>query len=393
MRPSRGNSIQPPVVALVIGQLSHGGAERQLTLLARGLQQCCEFVPVVFCLSEATEPYGSALSAAGVEWHSPPAGSRSRLRRLLWLVRELSRSRCSLVYGVLNTGNIYGGAAALVSGLPFVGSIRNADAGLPASVRFLSSFFCRRARIVVANSPSCVVSLRRDLGVQHGRVCVIPNAVVLLEAAPGARRKLRQKWGVPEDTYLVGTVANLKVPKRVGFFLQVAAAMHQSGEATLHFVWIGEGTERARLDKYLAQLPHTLAGRVHFPGARLDIPDCLSAFDAFVLTSAYEGLPGALLEAMAAGLPCVATNVPGTRDVLAASPDNEIGLLADASDPARFADTLLELLRDTERMQRLGDSAQRHVHEKYGLQAMVSKFCKVFHSVIDQEMKNGGESS
>ncbi len=380
-------------IAMVTGQLAHGGAERQLTLLARELQKHCEFVPVVFCLSGAIDPYGSVLTAAGVEWYSPPASSRSRLRRLLWLVRKLAESRYSLVYGVLNTGNIYGGAAALASGLPFVGSIRNADSSLPLTMRTLSGLFCRRARAVIANSPSCVVSLRTNLGVQHKRVYVIPNAVVLPDAAPDARHRLRQEWSVPENAHLVGTVANLKPQKRAHFFLHAAAALYQNGASSLYYVWAGEGPERARLGEYLTQIPHSLADKIHFPGARLDVSDCLAAFDAFVLTSSYEGLPSALLEAMAVGLPCVATNVPGTRDIFEGSLDKEIGLLADANDPARFADTLLNLLRDTERMQRMGDNAQRHVHERYGLESMVSRFREVFRNVIDQDMKNGGTFS
>ena len=146
-------------IAIVTGQLSQGGAERQLTLLAQELQRGQEFAPVVFCLSQATEPYGTALSAAGVEWHSPPAGCRSRLRRLLWLIRQLGRSRYALVYGVLNTGNVYGGAAALISGLHLVASISSANAQLPTSLRLLSSYFCNRAPVIVANLPSCVASL------------------------------------------------------------------------------------------------------------------------------------------------------------------------------------------------------------------------------------------
>ena len=116
-----------PCIGLIIGQLSHGGAEHQATILAKALAKQGDYRPVVFCMSDATEPYGSILSAAGVEWHSPPARTRSRLWRLLWLIRQIAGSRCSLVYGVLNTGNIYGGVAALMCGLPFVGSIRNAD--------------------------------------------------------------------------------------------------------------------------------------------------------------------------------------------------------------------------------------------------------------------------
>lgn len=382
-----------PTIALVIGQLSHGGAERQLTLLVSELQKQCGFSPVVFCMSNAIEPYGNALTAAGVDWYAPPLRAHSKLHRLWWLIRELSKSRYSLVYGILNTGNIYGGAAAMVARLPFMGSIRSADANLPSVLRFLSGFFCRRAHLVVANSPSCVESLRNDLRVTHSRIRIIPNAVVLPEVALNTHLCMRQRWGIPADAFLVGTLANLKAEKRVSFFLQVAASMHQLGSVPLHFVWIGEGPERAHIAKYLEPFPSALADTVHFPGASLEVADCLAAFDAFVLTSSYEGLPSALLEAMAAGLPCIATNVAGSRDVIEALVNSEIGVLADPEDPVRFASGLLDLIRNPDRMRRLGENAAQHVKAKYGLETMVREFCNAFDGVIRTNARQGDTSS
>jgi glycosyltransferase involved in cell wall biosynthesis len=226
------------------------------------------------------------------------------------------------------------------------------------------------------------------LGVWHERVYVIPNAITLADPTQNARRELRQQWSLPEDAWVIGTIANLKPEKRVEFFLRVAISLLNLDSTNFHFIWIGEGPERLKAESILKALPH-LATRIHFPGARLDIANCLAAFDAFVLTSAYEGLPNALLEAMAAGLPCVATDVPGTRDVLEAAPDLEIGLLADANDPARFADTLLELLQDRGRMQQLGQHARQHVRERYGEEAMVNRFCEVFSSVLNNGLTVG----
>lgn len=367
---------------MVTSQLTHGGAEKQLSLLAKGLQHNSQFKPIVFCLSQATEPYGSTLTAAGVEWHSPSDGTRSTLYRVLWLVRELSKSSSALVYGVLNSGNVYGGMAAMLSDLPFVGSIRSANAHLPTILRLFSGFFCRRARLVVANSPSCLESLRYDLGVKHNRTCVIPNAVSLPVVAPDARLRMRQKWDIPADAFLVGTIANLKVEKRIPFFLQVATVLHNVNLAPVYFVWIGEGPERVRLPEYFKSLPSTVVDKVRFPGATLDVANCLAAFDAFFLTSAYEGLPSALLEAMAARLPCIATNVPGTRDVMEASIGREIGLLADPQDPVQFANESLALLNNPEHIHSLRENAARHIKEKYGLDTMIDKFCNVFDSVI-----------
>lgn len=383
------NLTQAVRVGIVTGQLSHGGAERQLVLLAKGLKQYSDFVPVVFCMSHAIEPYGSILTAAAVEWYAPPMSSNSSTRRLFWLIRKLTAFRYSLVYGVLNTGNIYGGAAAIAAGLPFIGSIRSANSNLPVLTKTLSGLFCRNAQFVIANSPSCALSLRDDLHVQHGRVHIIPNAVELPNATTDARYRMRQKWNIPENAFLIGTVANLKPEKRVRFFLDIATILYKQEMTSLYFVWVGEGPEGAHLNKYLAQLHPALVDRLRFPGATLDIADCLAAMDAFILTSAYEGLPSALLEAMAAGLPCMGTDVPGIRDVVEGSPDKQIGILGDADTPVNFAMRLLDLIQTPIRMQELGSNAKQHVLENYGLKVMVSRFSEAFNNALNFDVKRG----
>jgi len=371
-----------PRLGIVIGQLSHGGAERQTVLLAQGLRRSGILEPVVLCYSHATQPHGAELSASGVAWFCPPAAAASRLRRVLWLVGEVRRQRCALVYGVLNGGNILGGVAALAWGLPLVASVRNADSQLPRHTRALSGWFCRRAAVVVANSASCARSLRHDLGVRHGRVRVIPNALSLPAPKPDARASLRGAWGVPDGAVVMGTVANLKAQKRPAFLLAVHATLAERSLAPVHTVWIGDGPERGVVEVALARLPAAVARTLHFPGASADVADCLAAFDVFVLTSAYEGLPNALLEAMAAGLPCVATDVPGTRDVFAEAGDQEIGILADPDDPTRFAECVLALLQHPQRARRLGENAQRYVLQGYDVQHMVDAYARVFRDIM-----------
>jgi len=192
---------------------------------------------------------------------------------------------------------------------------------------------------------------------------------------------------------VVGTVANLKQQKRPLFFMDAcrhADALWQSQfpdrSGGLHFVWVGEGVERKRVMAAISGLPPGLGSRIHFPGASTDVPRCLSAFDVFVLTSAYEGMPNALLEALSAELPCVATNVPGTCDVLTA--DGDVGILADPGDPAGFARAVFGLLCDTGRMETVGRNAQQDVRAVYSIERMVSSYAALFTRVL----ADGGKS-
>jgi len=376
-------------VGIVIGQLSHGGAEKQVVVLTEGLLQSEKYIPVVFCLSNHVVPYGKYLTNAGVEWYQVPENTRPGLGKLFWLFNKLRIYGCSIIYGILHIGNIYGGAAAILLRLPFVASIRNVDPQLPIHIRIMSSFICKRAPIVIANSSSCVKSLERDMGVRHGRFEVIHNAVILANPDPGSREKIRNKLGIPQEALVVGTVANLKAQKRFDFFLDVFLYCHKlisvsknKVNTPLHFVWIGDGPEWDNLRMQLSRLPNNLKSALHFPGARDDVTDCLSAFDLFILTSAYEGMPNALLEAMAAGLPCVATEVQGTTDIFFDNPD--VGILGPTDDPKKFAVLVSALLKDKDCREILGSTAKEHVRNNYSVEQLVGRMEDLF-SQIDKK--------
>ena len=372
----------------MIGQLSHGGAERQCLELAKGLRDGGVFTPIVFCTSAHTEPYGDLLTKCGIEWYLAPKNCRRGISKLWWLIRYVRRHNCRSIYGVLHSGNAYGGFAARLLRIPFVASIRSATRQR-FPVRLASSLACRRAVTVVANSASANASLEADMGVRHTHVAIIPNSVRQIERSSESRDEIRLQVGIPADALVVGTIGNLKAEKRANFFLAVCDRLHalwqQPSVSTAfpHFIWLGEGTGRAAVTTALAQRPADLRDHIHFPGASMDVDGYLSAFDAFVLTSAYEGMPNALLEAMAAGLPCVATDVPGTCDVLNAAAD--IGILADAQDPDKFAEQLIALLADLNRMRLLGDNGRNHVREHHSMDQMIKAYTVVFLEALERQ--------
>jgi len=370
-------------VGIVIGQLTHGGAERQCLELAAGLRHERRFDPVVFCTSPDTAPYGELLTASNVEWRAAPVGCRRGLGKARWLTQAVRTAHCSLLYGLLHTGNVYAGLAARRLRIPFVASMRLAGKP-PLSSLLPAMTACRCAATVIANSPSAAGSLRSDLHVHHDRVIVIPNAVRAIRTTECARLQTRRKWRIPPHALVVGTVANLKEQKRAGFFIEASARTlqewPQGPHAAPHFVWIGEGPDRLEVTPALGNLADSVRTHIHFPGASLDVDACLSAFDVFVLTSAFEGMPNALLEAMSAGLPCVATDVPGTRDVLQAG--SGTGILADADSLDAFAETLADLLNDSDRMRIMGEKAHRYILAHHSLEKMTRAYSDVFQSAL-----------
>jgi glycosyltransferase involved in cell wall biosynthesis len=368
-------------VGIVIGQLSLGGTERQVAVLAQGLASSSEYEPRVFCVSEVFNPLGRTLSEAGVACFHPGAKRESSLARLLWLTRELSAARCDLVYGLLNVGNIYAGAAAALLGIPLVASIRSANNGVPFPIRTLSGHFCRRASWIVANSDSCRDSLKHDLGVGHDRVSVVHNGIPVEVPDGTARARFRARIGCKEDELVVGTVALLKPEKRPLFFIDVLTSYREISNCSVHFAWVGDGPELERARQATTELSQDERSHLHFLPATTETANALAGFDVFVLTSAYEGLPGAVLEAMAAGLPCVATDVPGTRDV---SRLLKCGnpVLASATDPKEFALELARLVGDPELTRTLAAAGRAGVIEHCSPEKMVKAHTSVFDSVL-----------
>ena len=166
------------------------------------------------------------------------------------------------------------------------------------------------------------------------------------EPDPFARSEARRMLGVPPGMRVVGTVGRLDFQKAPGDFVAALAAI---GRRDTFGVWIGDGPLRARVERLAAR--RGLAGRMAFAGQRDDVAALLPGFDVFAMASRYEGLPCAVVEAMVAGLPVVATTVNAVPDIVVAG---ETGLLAPPGRPDVLARAIGYLLDNPATAARLG---------------------------------------
>lgn len=258
-------------------------------------------------------------------------------------------------------------AAAAASGLPLVVTLHNlVPAPLSPPVRLLLRAALGRARRVIAVSGAVAESARGV--VPAGRLIVIPNGVDTARFAAGAlppRPEARAALGLDPSDPMALCVARLSPEKDVASFLE-AAALLTPLLPSARFLVAGEGPLLPTLAHQIQHL--RLEKRAALLGRREDIPTLLAAADLLCLPSREEGLGLAALEAMAAGVPVVATRVGGLPEAVE---EGVTGLLVAPGDPAALAAALTALLSDPPRARMLGAAGRRRADERYTRERML----------------------
>lgn len=358
-------------IAHVVENLERGGLERMVIDLALA-QRAAGHRPRVACLF-APGSLADELRERGVEvfaCHKAAGLDLGAVRRLrAWL-----QAVPGAVVHTHNANAHYHSVAASL-GMP-VSRLLNTRHGMGAvQPRSRGEWLYRRSMwrtdVVVA---VCEAARARfaDQGVRpRARLLAVPNGIrVETFAAANAERRaaLRNVLGLAPGTRIIGTVGRLNPVKDQATLLQAFARVHAEAADTA-LVLVGDGALHAELQ---AQAGAIGAGEaVHFLGDRGDVRQLLQGFDVFALSSRSEGYSMALLEACASGLPIVATDVGGNREIVA---DERNGLIVPAADATALASALLGLLRDPARAQRLGTAGRDWALREASVQAMAARY-------------------
>ena len=212
----------------------------------------------------------------------------------------------------------------------------------------------------------------QQLGVvSPDRTAIVPNGIDAEPfAAPAGGAALRAELGIPADAPVVGSVGLLNDAKGYDVLLAAAARLPDD----VHVLILGHGEREAQLLAQAAELG--LAGRTHLAGWRDEVHSAHDATDVFVLSSRWEGMSYSLMEAMAAGLPCVSTQVNGSPTLLGG--DVPAGLLVPREDPAALADGLGRLLADGDHARSLGARAAERIQTGFTLEQMIDRTLSVY---------------
>lgn len=339
-------------VGMVIGQLSTGGAEGQLRALCEGLDPSVA-QPTVYCLSDQTEPYGPLLERAGIPLRVVGGG---RLGRVRGLRAALAADRIDVVHAWLFIANAFAWAATRFGGPPLVTSARNCK----RSGRLLDALNRRAfaaSDAIIVNSRQVRDYIAHVYAAPTDRIAVVYNAIDLDRFQPPARAR-------PAHAPRVVMVGRLVVQKNPLLFVAAAAALRARLPA-VRFQLVGDGPLRGEIEA--AARAAGLGDALELAGERHDVPTLLHEADLFWLTSDWEGLPNAVLEAMAAGLPVVATDVGGTAELIEAGVE---GYVVRAGDRDALVARSLEILEDPARLAHMRAAARTRA-ARFGRAQMV----------------------
>jgi glycosyltransferase involved in cell wall biosynthesis len=378
-----------PRVLHIVTSLEAGGAQTSVADIASGLRARGLDAHVAYSSRGGLMPASDralvgALARAGVPTHdlatmrrSPSAWDVLALGQMGALLRRL---RPALVHTHASKAGLLGRIAAAragvriavhtVRGWPFHGCSGARRVAYIEAERRLA----RLATRMVAVSPAMVeAGVRLGIGAPGDYVVIRSGIELARFRRTGAdAAATRRSLGIPPGARVVGSVMRLVAAKAPLDLIAVAARVVRE-IAGAHVVVVGDGPERAAMERAIAAAG--LAAQVHLLGERADVPDLLRAFDAFLLTSRWEGMPRVLVEAAVAGVPIAATDVGGCRDLVL---DGHSGILCAPGDVDALAAGVIRLLREPQWAQRLATACAGRVTADFDLGAVVDQHLSLY---------------
>ncbi len=356
-----------------------GGAEQVLLTLIAGVDAQTWRSVLVYHPSPGLAPLLEKANQLGVESIAVPRmpdgfkGARRvpHLVRLLWDYKP-DVFHAHLVWPLACK---FGLLSALVARVPAVVATVHLflSCDLDPSIRLQHRIIAAKMGRYLAVSHAVARQLDETLPWLSGKVKVIHNGIHWLPfASPMDGQKLARSNALDQKP-IVLTVARLDQQKGHHYLLEAAPQVPQA-----RFIFAGDGPERSSLQAHARVLG--LEDRVLFLGHRTDIPELLSQCDLFVLPSLYEGLPLAVLEAMAAGKPVVATSVGGTEEAVV---PGETGLLVSPADPQSLAQAIQALLMDPVWGERMGQCGRARVRQAFSSERMVQEVTQVYAELLE----------
>lgn len=365
-------------ILLVIPTLDRSGAEKQLALLACGLPRDRYEVRVVALTRGG--PYEHDLRQHGI----PVTILRKRWKLdplCLYQLRRLIRTwKPDVVHTWLFAANAYGRLVAGPHGPPVIVSERCVDSWKSGWQLKLDRWLMPRTALLVGNSHS-VAEFYRQQQFPADRLRVVRNGIELPPPASDVSvaerdRRRADLCGLPAGAKVLGFVGRLARQKRVIDLIWMLVLLENLRD-DIYLLLVGDGPERDWLERFARDL--NVEERVKFVGHRADAADLLPLLDVFCLASDFEGMSNSIMEAMAVGLPVVASDIPPNRELVV---DGQTGYLVPVGDRAAFARTALSLIERPDMAAQLGNAGRSRMQTDFSIGQMVAGYENLYQAAI-----------
>jgi glycosyltransferase involved in cell wall biosynthesis len=358
----------------VISTLTRGGPEKQLALLAAGLPRD-EFEVHVCALSRGG-PLEEDLQRANIP--VTVLGKRWKYDPIAWwqLRRHIARLQPDLVQTWMFTANTYGRTAARWAGVKhIVASERCVDSWKSWHHLAIDRRLARHTDAIVVNSEG-VEEFYREQGIPTQMLRVIENGIGPPPKNNVTHDQLCDELGIPRGAHLLGAVGRLWHQKRIKDLIWATDLLKVIRDDA-HLLILGDGPQRENLERFRDAC--LIDDKVHFLGQRDDVMRFMPHFALLWLASSYEGLPNVVMEAMASGVPVVATDIAGTRELVTPGVSGFLVSVGDRSGLARLAHKILE---DPALRERLGEAGRQRILAEFSVEAMVAKHVALYRELL-----------
>jgi len=355
---------------LLVTDLQRGGTPLRIARLASGLREAGVDV-CVGCLAPRG-PVSEALERAGVPTFACEAKHPRDFGALFRLADYVRRFRPDLIHATLTHANVAARLVGLYLRIPVITSTATIEVERRWH-RWAERLTGRLDHGHIVNSNTLAEHVARTFRLPRGRIHVVPPSIELPPCCD-QRTQVRATLGLAAQEFVVLWAGRFDPVKRLDLVIQCAEALR---DVPARFLLAGDGPERPRIEQLLTR--SSAAGTVHLLGWRDDLDVLMAAADAFLLPSRTEGMPNAVLQAMAAGLPVVASDTPTLRELAGGG---ERICLVPRDQPKAFADALLALRAEPQRAAELGQRAAAWAREHLNPRETVAATLRVYRSVL-----------
>ncbi|MBZ0319446.1 MAG: glycosyltransferase [Anaerolineae bacterium] len=368
---------RPLRVSFIAGTLGNGGAERQLFYMSSSLLQTgtqCQVLSL-----DQNQFYHTRLAEIGVP--VVYVGQyKSRLRRLLRIVQEVQQWNPDIIQSSHLYTNLYAAFAAWMTSSYSIGANRSDVYHEVQSLRYLGKLSLKCPGAIISNSEHAIQTMQ-DKKLRHRNIFLLENAVDCEYFRPSPRSK-------PHTAQIqVVAVGRLVTLKRYDVLLSAIAIVRRT-IPNIKVRIVGDGPQRANLESLATELAvHDI---VDFVGEQYDMSPIYQGGDIFVLTSDYEGTPNVVLEAMACGLPVIATRAGAMAKLI----DNgRTGFVTDIGDVDAIATSITELASHPDQRVQMGYSARAKIEAQFSSETYASRLYAIYYQVLkNRGGKNPSES-